>query len=416
MKTFLPANILLPKTCDPTRWSVIACDQYTSDRSYWKKTETLCADIPSTLHMIFPEVYLNDGDAETRTEAINRTMHKYLDSDVFYEQTDAFVYVERTLANGKIRRGVVGMFDLDDYDFTPGSQTRIRATEGTVRERIPPRVAIRKDAPLELPHIMILIDDDLRSVIEPLSRATEAEKPLYDFDLMFGSGHLKGKRVPPEAAQIMLQALDRLADPEQFEKKYRVSGKAPLVFAVGDGNHSLATAKVCREQFGKSRYALAELVNLHDDSLSFEPIHRVIFNVRPDDLTDALRSFFPSAHPATSPCPKPDAHRFSVVTKNGTGAWDIDKPIRNLPVGSVQDFLDFFVKETGATVDYIHDEEAVFSLVKNTPDTVGILLPAMQKNELFRTVILDGALPRKTFSMGHACDKRFYLECRKTDK
>lgn len=416
MKTFLPANILLPKDCDPMRWSVIACDQYTSDRSYWEKAESLCADVPSTLHMILPEAYLNDGTVEARTAAVNRTMHEYLNRDVFCEWADTFVYVERTLANGKVRRGVVGMFDLNDYDFAPGSQTRIRATEGTVQDRIPPRVAIRKDAPLEIPHIMILIDDDLRSVIEPLSKATEAEKPLYDFDLMLGSGHLKGKRVPNEAAQIMLQALDRLADPEQFEKKYRITGKAPLVFAVGDGNHSLATAKVCCEQFGQSRYALAELVNLHDDSLSFEPIHRVIFGLHPNDLTEALRRFFPSAHPATSPCPEADAHRFTLVTKEKAETWDLENPTRNIPVGSVQDFLDFLMKETDATVDYIHDEDAVFSLVQNTPNATGILLPAMQKNELFRTVILDGALPRKTFSMGHACDKRFYLECRKTDK
>ena len=322
---------------------------------------------------------------------------------------DSYIYTERTLADGTVRRGVIGMLDLDEYDYTKGSQTPIRATEGTVAERIPPRVAIRKDAPLELPHIMILIDDKDGTVIEPLANRTD--KPLYDFELMKQSGHLKGWQVSQEEAERLQRALDRLADKKEFNEKYGLNNREPLVFAVGDGNHSLATAKVCHTQYGQSRYALVEIVNLHDPSLRFEPIHRAVFHTDSETVILAMTSFFEDIAFLAKPSDRKDVQRFELLTKNGKTLVEIGRAPCNLPVGSLQTFLDVFVKETTATVDYIHDDEALQKLVGE--GAVGFRLDGMPKDELFRTVILDGALPRKTFSMGHAQDKRFYLEARK---
>ena len=283
-------------------------------------------------------------------------------------------------------------------------------------ERIPPRVAIRKDAALEIPHIMLLIDDPKRTVIEPVARKKNELEKIYDFDLMLDGGHIEGYLANSEAGNIG-EALTALADKESFEKRYNVSDKGVLLFAVGDGNHSLATAKECferikatlpREQWEKhpARYALVEVVNLHDSSLGFEPIHRVVFEVNTNHLLQELTRYYDVSFDDT------DGQSFSYITATGEGSMKINNPSSNLTVGSLQNFLDWYVGRFGGRIDYIHGDEVVRALSANL-GTIGFLLPNISKAELFPTVILDGALPRKTFSMGHANDKRFYLEARK---
>ena len=417
-KTFSPANILIPsgERCDLTAWSVVACDQYTSEPKYWEKAEKTVGDRPSSLRITFPEIYLGREGKEQRINAINSTMESYLAQGIFEEYPDSFIYTERTLAGGGVRKGLIGRIDLEAYDYSKGSQSPVRATEGTVLERIPPRVAIRKDAALEIPHIMLLIDDPKRTVIEPVARKKNELEKIYDFDLMLDGGHIEGYLASSEAGNIG-EALTALADKESFEKRYNVSDKGVLLFAVGDGNHSLATAKECferikatlpREQWEKhpARYALVEVVNLHDSSLGFEPIHRVVFEVNTNHLLQELTRYYDVSFDET------DGQSFSYITATGEGSMKINNPSSNLTVGSLQNFLDWYVGRFGGRIDYIHGDEVVRALSANL-GTIGFLLPNISKAELFPTVILDGALPRKTFSMGHANDKRFYLEARK---
>ncbi len=297
---FYPADILLPQGVDLTRWSVVACDQFTSQPEYWRAVEETVGDAPSTLRLILPEAELGGPDEEERIRAIDRTMEEYLDRGLFRTVEDALIYVERTQSDGRVRHGLVGMVDLEQYDFTPGSGALIRATEGTVLTRIPPRVRVRKDAPVELPHVMLLIDDPDGTVIGPLT-ARSGEK-LYDFDLQQGGGHLAGWRLTVDQMDGVAEALAALCAPAEMERKYGMGGAAPLLFAVGDGNHSLATAKRCYEDLKAvtpedqwaglpARYALAEVVDLHDEALQFEPIHRVVFGVDPDAVLRAFREF-----------------------------------------------------------------------------------------------------------------------------
>lgn len=422
MSSFLPANILLPQNVELEKWSVIACDQYTSDAAYWQAVEKLVGQAPSTLRITLPEIYLDKSDTAQRIETINETMRKYLNQNLFKEYPSSMIHVRRELSDGTIRNGLVGMLDLEDYSFEAGSEAPIRATERTVLERIPPRVKIRENAPLELPHIMILIDDRDKTVVEPA-----AQKPdlpiVYDFTLMQQSGRLTGRLLDDEEKTRVETALQALAvDPVQ---KYGVKGK-PLVYAVGDGNHSLATAKTCYETLKQTlsaeqlkncpaRYALVEIVNLHDDSLQFEPIHRAVFGVDPQKLLTALVSEFEHISLSPTPIAAPQgAHAFTLLTGEQTIYAVLPNPDCTLAVGSVQNFLDKYLKQNAGTIDYIHGEAEVRRLVAADPEqTVGILLPNMSKNDLFKTVLADGALPRKTFSMGHAQDKRFYMEARK---
>jgi len=278
MKIFKPADILLPQNADYEKWSVVACDQYSSQRDYWEKAGQSVADAPSTLKIIFPEAYLNDADGDERIKNINVTMEKYLDEGIFKEYKDTFILVERMQSNGKVRKGIIGVMDLEEYDFSKGSQSKIRATEGTIIERIPPRQKIRINACLELPHILMLIDDRAKKVVEPVSDAKNSLEKLYDFDLMMGGGHITGYKVSDELKEQILNELDKLEDKKQFEEKYGVSDKEVLLFAAGDGNHSLATAKSCWEEIKKNlsdaerenhpaRFALVELNNIHDEAL-----------------------------------------------------------------------------------------------------------------------------------------------------
>jgi len=414
---FSPADILL-FTGDRTAFSVVACDQYTSEPEYWERVLAATKDKPSACHLIFPEIYLKTADFDAKIREINRNMADYLARGLFQELENSLIYVERSLRNGKIRRGLIGRIDLEEYDYSVGSESKIRATEGTVLERIPPRVKIRENAPLELPHVMLLIDDAEKSVIEPLSAKTGVMQPLYDFPLMENSGSLRGWALPHALAEQVLAQIDPFGDPDQFAARYGTSEKAPLQFAVGDGNHSLATARKCylnlKESIGEeaarnhpARYALVELVNLHDDSLEFEAIHRIVTGVNPDDVIEAFSQRYPLSDHAEGA-----AQKVIIVIGQQKKTVYLTKSERQLAVGSVQAFLDEYLASHPGEVDYIHGEDVVCALCER-PDSIGFLFDAMGKDMLFKTVILDGALPRKTFSMGEACDKRFYFEARK---
>lgn len=411
---FNSADILIPKNTDLKKWSVVACDQYTSEPEYWNEVSSLVGDSPSTLHITFPEIYLEDGDGDARIESINANMAKYINDGLFSDAVSKYIYVERTQRNGKIRRGLMGVVDLEEYDYMPGSQSKIRATEGTVLERIPPRVKIRKNANLEIPHIMLLIDDAKKSVIEPLDVVKKDLEVAYDFTLMQNSGSIRGYFVSAEEEARIDAELALLADEKLFNEKYNVSGKGVLQYAVGDGNHSLATAKECwrlaKENLSPdeyeshpARYALCELVNLHDTSLEFEAIHRVVFDIDPEKMRAALAEYYELSDSAEQ--------KFVMVTAKGSEEIGIANPKSNLTVGSLQKFIDDYLKENGGRVDYIHGEDVVNRLGAE-PSNAGFILPVISKESFFPTVICDGALPRKTFSMGDAWDKRFYLEAR----
>lgn len=413
-----PADILMPHGCDMTKWSVVACDQYTSQPEYWQRVAETVADAPSSLRLILPESCLDGPNVETDIVEVNNTMTRYLRQGVFLELKGALIYVERRLQSGKVRRGLVGKIDLEQYNYEPGSAAPIRATEGTVLSRIPPRVAVRKNAPIELPHVMLLTDDPFKSVIEPLTAQTCHMERLYDFELMENGGHITGWKLGADQTSDVASALHSLADPAVFAEKYHTQGRPLLLFAVGDGNHSLATAKECYERQKSitspekraslpARYALVELVNLHDDSLEFEPIHRVVFGVEPTALLDALLVSCPGAHYGQG-----EGHTFRFIHRDGAGVVTVPNPAAQLPVGTLQQFLDDYVSAHGGRIDYIHGDDVTCDLAGH-PGNIGFLLPAMKKDQLFPTVIFDGVLPRKTFSMGEAHDKRFYLEARK---
>ncbi|HHO76294.1 MAG TPA: DUF1015 domain-containing protein [Deltaproteobacteria bacterium] len=430
-------EILLPgKGTDLTRWAVVACDQYTSQPKYWERVRDLVNGSPSTLSLIVPEAYLEEIDHEKTAHAIRTRMETYLSDGTLCPMKPGFILVDRQTSRTPSRKGLIVALDLEKYDFSEGSTSLIRATEGTVIDRLPPRVKIRAHAPLELPHIMVLIDDPDKTVIEPLFHKT-LEK-VYDFELMMGGGHIKGYMI--DKKEIMDEIainLAKLADPETFSKKYRVTGKDVLLYAMGDGNHSLATAKSVWEQIKNSaedkdsvmehpaRHSLVELVNVHDAGLVFEPIHRVVFNVPVLDLLEKMNAFLKKQGQSFSysqcslqelnlfPGKGSGIHKIPFVSEKVCGTIHIDNPSLNLEAGTLQTFLDAFIRiSPGAKIDYIHGDDIVTAL-GTKPGNMGFFLPAISKHDLFRTILLDGALPRKTFSMGNADEKRFYLECRK---
>ncbi len=409
------ADILLPdfKKHSGTQWAVIACDQHTSEPEYWQEAESIAAGAPSTLSLILPEVYLEQTEA--RVPAINAHMEEYV-RDVLVEHKDSMILLERTLADGTVRRGIVGCVDLECYEYTKGAESLIRATEGTVLERIPPRVAVRRGATIELPHVMVLIDDPEKTVIEPVAACADQLAPAYDFDLMLGGGHVKGGFLSEAQRHTVNEALAALITPEAMEKRYG-SSFAPLLFAVGDGNHSLASAKAAYEEvkaaLGEAaaehpaRYALVEVVNLHDEALSFEPIYRVMFGVSPVAVLEELREYAGNLEGGEKP------QTVDYVHAGGEGSVVFRRPTQQLTVGTLQKFIDGYLSShEGASVDYIHGIAATEALARRE-GAIGFLFDGMSKDQLFKTVICDGALPRKTFSMGHAEDKRYYLECRK---
>ncbi len=500
----IPVVLLPSEKTDIEKWAVIACDQYTSEPGYWEKVRSLVGTRPSTLDMIYPEVYLSEGEpaGSKRIESINRAMREYLRNSIIEESAPGFVYTERAVSGGlAMRKGLLMAFDLDKYDFSPGSQSLIRATEGTVTDRLPPRVRIRRDALLELPHILILVDDPDNSVIGPVTQASACSgiSKLYDFELMQGGGRIRAFHVAGEDMQLgILKALQKLAEPKNFKIKYNISepannnnnnnnsnsnnknnnnnnnnnhslsncedkDKGVLLFAVGDGNHSLATAKVCWEKIKKSlssiemethpaRFALAELVNIHDEGIIFEPIHRILYNAGMETLIAAASQYYTLKgmkaeilrcgrevqsyaqlqqviHESLSRHPD-KTHVIGMAASDGYYTMSVGNTPYNIESGTLQCFLDDFLRnaqdnnscgasdfgssshQNKTSIDYVHGSESV-DKISRLRGNIGFFLPVPSKGSLFKTVIHEGVLPRKSFSMGEAQDKRYYLECRK---
>lgn len=429
----LPKLLMPREGIDLSKWAVIACDQYTSQPDYWNNADAIVGDAPSTLRLTLPEVYLEQPDVKERTAKIQDAMLRYQQDGTLTEYEPGMMLVERTTKSGT-RRGVVLSFDLEAYDYQAGSQSLIRPTEKTVVERIPPRLAVREGASLELPHIMLLIDDPDRKVIEPLFADKDAFRKAYDTDLMLDGGHLSGWFVPEgKETAALIERLNGLADSETFNKKYGLTGEhAVLPYAVGDGNHSMATAKANWERIKQNlseeerqdhpaRFVLAEVVNIHDDSLEIEGIHRVLFHIHPREVFQAADDFFrlhggmaycgdPKSAPSTNVQSFPCMFHGEQVT-----LCIVDSPWA-LPVATLQNFLDDFLeKNPKSHIDYIHGADVVRELSQDARN-MGFLLPDPAKEDLFRGVILDGVLPRKTFSMGEAQEKRYYMEARKIVK
>ena len=396
MSCFYPADILLPRNAtkeDYEKWAVIACDQHTSNSKYWEDVEKKVGDAPSSLRIMLPEIYLGK-DNSARITKVNETMRKYMEEDVLEVHKDAMIYVERQVGD-QIRRGLVGMVDLEEYDFNPGSDALIRATEATIIDRLPPRVQIRQNAPLEMPHVLMLFDDVNKSVVAPLEASKDTLEVAYDFDLMQGGGHIKGWFLTKELQESVEKALDVLT-----------AEKNGLLFVVGDGNHSLAAAKEYYKKSGDplARYALVEIENVHDESLEFESIYRVLFNVDREDFIAKFKNY-------TDKYGSRNLQTFRLYSKGGSRLMNF-KATAELPVGTLQSFIDRYIEiHSEVTVDYIHGEKEVERLCDRI-DTLGFVYAGLRKDELFTAVDKDGALPRKTFSMGKADEKRFYIECR----
>jgi len=408
VRIFKPANILIPAVNDLRAWSVVACDQFTSDPKYWQQVEEAVGNSPSALRMIIPEAKLSEINTDEESKKINATMAEYLSDGIFDENRDAYVLVERTDSKGRLRRGIVGMIDLEQYDWIEGSATPIRATEHTVEDRLPPRVKVRESALIEMPHIMLFIDDPHNNVIEK----AEKGELLYDFELMQGGGHIKGWLA--KDAEAVSQSFEQLEDAETIIEKYGVV-QSPVIFAMGDGNHSIAAAKkywnsvksgLTAEEAEKhpARYALAEVLNIHDTAVEFLPIHKVVFN------TDA-ESFISSAKQYLNICESGN-REITLITEKGSETLKTSGYTIGEMIDSCERFCAEYVKEHGGYIDYIHgDEECVGFASKH--GNAGILLPRMEKSELFTSVMKSGPFPKKSFSIGEGRDKRYYLECRK---
>ena len=410
MNVFETAKILVPKNVDMEKWAVIACDQFTSQPEYWERVEENVGEAPSALKLIFPEAKLGEESSELVSN-IRTTMEAYMNEQVFEEYPDAFIYVERTLLDGTVRKGIVGAINLEEYDYSPHSQSAIRATEKTVVERIPPRKIIRENAMLELPHILLFSDDEKDIMCGYLESVKEELPLLYSFDLMEEGGHIEGRLVSGEKVTTFLGKLEAYLDFIQY--KYANSKKTPMMFAVADGNHSLATAKACFEDIrlknpGKdfkdhpARFALVEMVNIHDEAQKFEPIHRIVKNVDVNALLGAL---------ILDSCAE-EGYPIKWYSGEKHGTIYLDPERGQLPIGILQNFLDEYLSVHLGVIDYIHGEDVVKNLAKE-PNAIGFALPVIEKDKFFKGIIEDGVLPRKTFSTGHAQEKRYYLEARK---
>ncbi|MDO4175731.1 MAG: DUF1015 domain-containing protein [Eubacteriales bacterium] len=422
-------KILMPREgIDLYRWAVVACDQYTSQPEYWEETDRIVGDAPSTLRLTLPEVYLEDADVAARTDTINRTMQQYLSDGTLIELPAGFILTERYSGSGTPRRGLVAAIDLECYEYTAGSRSPVRPTEKTVVERIPPRLAVRKHASIEIPHIMLLIDDPDCTIIEPMFDKISELKPVYNTDLMQNGGHINGWFIPEgELTDSLIAAMEKLNDRDAFNKKYRLHEDLPLLpFAVGDGNHSMATAKAYWEEIKATlspeeqknhpaRYALCEIVNIHDKSLIIEPIHRVMFHVDAAKLLHAAIDFYMEngcrcVISDSLAAADPENHTIRFCFADKTGTLTVIQPKWGIPLGTLQAFLDDYMeKHPESKIDYIHGKDVVASLSAEEGN-IGFLLPEIEKNDLFRGVIIDGVLPRKTFSMGEAHEKRYYME------
>ncbi len=407
---FIPGDLLLPRDADPERWAVIACDQFTSRPDYWAEVERRVGDSPSTLRLMLPEAYLGLPEEEERRRGILAAMEDYLRRGLFRTLEDSYVYVERTLSGGGLRRGLLGLLDLEAYDYRNTSVSPVHATEGLVEERIPPRMALRREAPLESSHLVLFYDDPELRI--PALAEEHAGETLYDFPLMLGGGRIRGRRITGPGAEAVRAALDRLADPEALQRKYGDTG-SPVVYAVGDGNHSLATARKCWEQLRETlsparrehhpaRYALAELVDLHEPAMEFEPIHRVLFRTDPAEFLSEAEARFPKGS---------GGHAFRCITAAGSLDLCAGGTIGQA-IGTLDAFVLDYAARHGGSIDYIHGREEAEAFCA-APDRAGILMPEMDKRDLFPSIIRSGLLPKKSFSIGPALDKRYYLECRR---
>lgn len=407
MQIFRPADILIPQT-DMHAWSVVACDQFTSEPEYWAKVNEIAGDKPSALRLILPEAELGVKDPDEESKKINAAMAKYLDGGVFKEYKNSYVYVERILCGGTVRRGIVGAFDLEAYDWAEGTHTPIRATEHTVEDRLPPRVKVRESALLEMPHIMVFMDDPEDAVLRSVKKGDK----LYDFELMQSGGHISGWLVSDNAA--LESALTQLADPQKLREKYGDNDN-PIIFAMGDGNHSFAAAKKHWESVKSklpesewedcpARYALAELVNIHDEAISFEPIHKVIFDTEPERFISEAKSFFAEN--------TGEGRSFTLITAAGSESISVSGLTIGELIDRCEDFCKTYISRHGGRIDYIHGDDECIAMSKRE-GCAGILLPRMEKSELFGSVMSSGPFPKKSFSIGVGRDKRYYLECRR---
>jgi hypothetical protein len=433
---FLPEILVPAEGIDISSWAVIACDQYTSEPEYWRSVADWVGNKPSTLHCILPELLLESAGAEEAINGIKKTMAAYLKTGIVRSLPPGLILTERATPFHPSRRGMVLALDMERYDYKPGAESLIRPTEGTILERIPPRVKIRREAALELPHIMVLIDDPQNSVIDGLFRAAASEPPLYEGDLMLGSGHIRGYFLAAEkAAPVLAESLSSLRER---------GGKGNFLFAVGDGNHSLATAKAVWEEKKAllppeartghpARYALAEIVNLYDPGIEFRPIHRILTGIPAADFFAFIRrkpgfslekkASFAETEAACAPPPafqpvhpgsRSPVYHAGILSRNGQAVLSFAKDGSFLPTGIIQDILGQFLREHPGKIDYIHGRDSLFALSARE-NSAGILLPALLKEELFPAVIRGGVLPRKAFSLGEAPEKRFYLEARKVN-
>jgi hypothetical protein len=425
-------EILLPASgIDRKKWAVIACDQFTQDAKYWEAANAIVGDAPSTLRLIFPEIYLEEPDKRERIERIHGAMRTYLEQGVFAPPVETFIYVERTTPFGApfdVRRGLVASIDLEQYEWRQGEKALIKTTEGTAPERLPPRVDVRRGAPLEIPHVLLLINDKADALLPALGERAKAASPLYHTELMLDSGSVTGWAVNTEEdVSLFLQNLETLAS----TGLNGCEDEKPFLFAVGDGNHSLAAAKSVWEEYKAShagergierhpaRYAMVEIENLYDAAIHFAPIHRVLFGDHVNGLLETL-STLPDAAVTRIGGEKElssltiafsGKNRLGLVLDNGF--YLIEFADCGLAVALLQPLLDRFVKETGSSIDYVHGEDAVFHAVRRSDrHGAGILLPPIQKSGFFETISRLGALPRKSFSMGESSEKRFYFECR----
>ena len=406
MSVFNSFDVLVPKKEYMPCWPVVACDQFTSQPEYWAELKAQVNDSPSALNCILPEVELKDC-GENRYELIRSTMDSYLAAGLFRRYENSFVYVERTLLNGKVRRGLVGVIDLEDYDFHADASSAIRATERTVEERIPPRMKVRRGAKIELSHVLLLCDDEKADVIEALSQLTDKLEKLYDQRLMMGGGHIRGYLVCGDEAQALEGRIKEYCE----RKAAQYGDTAPMLFAVGDGNHSLATAKSCYEELKaagadeatlrRARYAMVELENIRDEVQVFEPIHRLVYDVDVKKLMAFLQES----------CGAKSGHAIKYQTGQEQGILYLDRSKGLLPVAVLQAALDEYLAVNSGSIDYIHGEEALSQLAGKA-DSVGFFLEAVPKGDFFMGIARDGVLPRKTFSMGEAQEKRYYLEAR----
>ena len=414
---FKKADFLIPKDADLQKWAVIACDQYTSEPEYWNNAREARGDAPSALNLILPEAELAEADLGKKAGEIRRRFSEYLGGDLMAEYPDCYIYVERALKNGKIRCGILGAVDLEQYEPSRYAETLVRPSEETVFERVPPRVTVREKSPAEVSHLVLFADDAEKQLIEPLAAKKAAFEKLYDFDLPEHGGHIAGWKLPEEEAKRIDGILSAMAEKKYVSDKYGTDPDAPpLLLVVADGNHSLAAAKEAYEKLkGKltdaeaaehpARYAMAELINIHSDAFEFEPIYRVVKGVDVEKFLDVLRG-----ETATSG----DGQKVTFRYAGGQGEAVFTEPSSAVTAGTLQRFIDNYIEDYGeGSCDYIHGEEELKALCKED-GAVGFIFGGISKEGLFRDIISGGILPRKSFSIGAADDKRFYLEARRT--